>query len=128
MPRVLIAAVMAVPCVILLLPVFVVTGVAFLFASCVRAISRLLAPRFVPWEQLMTFDQKLGWRPRPNLDAYYLAERDDVFRVVTDKEGWPGVRSLDESAVVVIGDSFAFGYGVDTGSSFADLNARVTIK
>jgi hypothetical protein len=48
--------------------------------------------------------------------------------VVTDKEGWPGTRSLDDSAVVVIGDSFAFGYGVDTGRSFADLNPKLAIK
>ena len=82
----------------------------------------------MPWTEIMTFDQQLGWRPRPDLDAHYLADRDDVFRVVTDHEGWPGTRSLDESAVVVIGDSFAFGYGVDAGKSFADLNPGLAIK
>ena len=39
-----------------------------------------------------------------------------------------GHGSLDDSAVVVIGDSFAFGYGVDAGKSFADLNPGLAIK
>jgi hypothetical protein len=128
MARVLTAVCVSTLCLILLAPVFVVGGALFLFASCVHAIGRLLEPHFVPWLELMTFDPQLGWRPRPGLDAHYLAHRDDVFHVVTDREGWPGSRSLDDSAVVVIGDSFAFGYGVDTGRSFADLNPRLTIK
>jgi hypothetical protein len=76
----------------------------------------------------MVFDRRLGWKPRPNLDAYYLAERDDVFRILTDEEGWPGRRTLDESDVVVVGDSFAFGYGVDTRRSFAEIDAALSLK
>jgi len=128
MARFLIAAILLLPTVVLLLPVFLVAGAMSLFATCVRAIGRLLEPAFVPWTEIMTFDPKLGWRPRANVDAYYLADRDDVFRVVTDQDGWPGARSLDASAVVVIGDSFAFGYGVNAGKSFADLNPEPTIK
>jgi hypothetical protein len=128
MARFFIAAVMAVPVFVLLLPAFVVGGALFLFVSCVRGIGRLLEPSFVPWSDLITFDPELGWKPRPDVDAYYLAQRDDVFRIVTDREGWPGRRSVDDSAVVVIGDSFAFGYGVDTGRGFADLNPELTIK
>jgi hypothetical protein len=128
MTRLLIAALMAVPCLILLMPVFVVCGALVLFVWCVRGIGRLLEPPFVPWADLMAFDPKLGWKPRPDVDAYYLAQRDDVFRIVTDREGWPGTRSVDDSAVVVIGDSFAFGYGVDTGRGYADLNPELTIK
>jgi len=128
MIRALIAAGMAVLSWIALLPVFVLAGGLWLFAWCVRGLGRLMEPGFVPWTDLMTFDQELGWRPRSALDAHYLAQRDDVYRVVTDREGWPGTRSLDESAVVVIGDSFAFGYGVDPGSSFADLNSKLLVK
>jgi len=128
MPRLFLAAAAALPTQILLLPAFVAAGALYLFASCVRAIGRLLEPRFVPWADLMAFDGKLGWKPRPNLDAHYLAERDDVYRVVTDAEGWPGRQSLDDSVMVVIGDSFAFGYGVDAGSSFADVKPGITIK
>jgi hypothetical protein len=120
--RAILAAVAAVPLLVLLLPAFAVGGVMFLFAACVRLIGRLLEPRFVPWQELIAFDQALGWKPRPDLDIHYLAHRDDVFRMVTDQEGWPGTRPLEESEVVVIGDSFAFGYGVDTGKTFADVS------
>jgi hypothetical protein len=126
--RFVIAAAVALPVMILLLPVFAVAGAFVVFTNCVRALARLLEPRFVPWAELMMFDARFGWKPRPNIDARYLAERDDVFRVVTDHEGWPGTSSIENSAVVVIGDSFAFGYGVDTGKSFADLNRGVPIK
>jgi hypothetical protein len=128
MIRVVVATVVAILAWVALLPVLVLSGMLLLFASCVHAIARLMEPTFVSWKALMTFDQGLGWRPRPGLDAHYLATGDDVFRLVTDREGWAGTRSMEESAVVVIGDSFASGYGIDTGSSFADLNPKVAIK
>jgi hypothetical protein len=128
MIRALLAAVLAIATWIALMPVFLATAVLWLFASGVRSLARLMEPRFVPWTELLTFDRELGWRPRPNLDAHYLAQADDVHHVVTDREGWQGARSLDDSAVVVVGDSFAFGYGVDAGRTFADLNPKLTIK
>ncbi len=111
----------------LLLPALAAALALFLFAACVRTLGRLLEPRFVSWTELIAFDQKLGWKPRPALDTHYLADYDDVFRIVTDREGWPGRRSIEESPVVVIGDSFAFGYGMDTPRSFAEL-CQVSVK
>jgi hypothetical protein len=118
----------AVPCALLLLPVFGIVLPALAFASCVRAIARLLGPAYVPWRELIVFDRDLGWRPKAHLDTYYLADRDDVFRIVTDAEGWPGQTTLDESRIVVIGDSFAFGYGVDTRRSFAAIDRHRRVK
>jgi hypothetical protein len=126
--RLVLAIATALICLFLLLPVFVVVGVLYLFVISVRSLGRLLEPRFAPWTELMTFDPALGWKPRPNLDAHYLAWRDDVFHVVTDGDGWPGARSVEESPMVVIGDSFAFGYGVDWGRSYAELNGKLPIK
>ena len=120
--RMILAGAAVVPCLLLLLPVFAVAGLMALFVQGVRALGWLIEPRFVRWQELIEFDRELGWRPKPNLDACYLADRDDVHRVVTDREGWPGRRSLDDSRVVVIGDSFAFGYGVDAGRTFAELS------
>jgi len=128
MIRVLVAAVMAILSWIVLLPAFALAGMVWVFVACVHALGRWWEPKYVPWTDLMTFDQRLGWRPRSDLDANYLAQNDDIYHVVTDREGWAGRRSLDDSEVVVIGDSFAFGYGVDTGSSFADLNPKLAIK
>jgi hypothetical protein len=128
MVRTAIAAVALVPCVILLLPAFGFAALAVGFASSVRALGRLLESSFTPWGELIAFDRRLGWKARPNLDVHYLAEQDDVFSLVTDGEGWPGRRSLDESKVVVIGDSFAFGYGVDATRSFSEVNPALQVK
>src|SRR5688500_11897455 len=88
MARAIAALIVVVPSLILLLPVFVVAAVCLLFASSVRALSRVIEPAFVPWTDLIAFDPVLGWKPRPNLNTHYLADGDDVFRVVTDGEGW----------------------------------------
>src|SRR4029453_4630469 len=126
--RLAVAIAAAIVCLVLLIPVVVLVSALYLFVSCVHALARAFEPQFVPWAELMIFDPVLGWRPRPNLDAHYLAARDDVFHVVTDGEGWPGTRSLEESAIAVIGDSFAFGYGVDAGRSYAELKEGLPIK
>jgi hypothetical protein len=128
MLRNLIVSVAIVPCVILLLPAVVVVALVLTFAAAVRAIARRLEPAYVPWTDLIEFDRRLGWKPRPNLDTYYLAENDDVFHVVTDQEGWPGVHTIDTARVVVVGDSFAFGYGVDANRSFAELTPDMPVK
>jgi hypothetical protein len=128
MARILIVGIAIVPCVILLLPAIVVIALLSWFASTVRAIARRLERSHVPWTDLMEFDQLLGWKPRPNLDTHYLAAGDDVFRIITDREGWPGATTIDEAEVIVIGDSFAFGYGIDTNRSFASLTGDVSVK
>jgi hypothetical protein len=123
-----IAAVAIVPCLVVLSPIFLDAGFLLAFVSIVRAIARVLEPSFVAWSGLVEFDRTLGWKPRPHVDGHYLAEHDDVFRIVTDSEGWPGRRTLDESDILVVGDSFAFGYGVDTDRSFAELDPALGIK
>lgn len=128
MIRASIAAVAIVPCMIALLPAFVIAAALAAFAAVVRRVARTLERPFVSWVDLMAFDPRLGWKPRPHLDCHYLALHDDVFRVVTDAEGWPGRRPLDDSDLVVIGDSFAFGYGMDTDRSFAALLPGVRVK
>jgi hypothetical protein len=128
MARTLVGFLALAACAALLLPVALATGLAILFAAAVRGLGRAMESRFVPWPDLMMFDAALGWRPRPGLDTHYLAELDDVFRVVTDREGWPGHGSVEASEAVVIGDSFAFGYGVDTHKSFAEITPGLRVK
>lgn len=88
-----------------------------------------LSPRVIRWPDLFEFDAILGWRPKPNLDCHCLEERSDVFHVVTDSIGWPGRSCLADSHLVVLGDSHAFGYGVDHEVAFfSRLNPDVRTK
>ena len=108
----------------------VLLGLPFLvIASLTRIIARFIEPEFVPWQDLIEFDPIVGWKPKPNLDAYYLTNtKDDIFHVITDAQGWLGKANLADSEVVVFGDSFAFGYGVDAAASFAQINPDLRIK
>lgn len=112
---------LAVPIVLLGLPFFAVS-------TCVR----FLVPRFEPacirWPDIFMFDADLGWKAKENLDCYCLEERDDVFHIRTDGDGWPGTRSITNSDLVVFGDSHAFSYGVDHDKSFPELIPDLHVK
>ena len=128
MLRLVIAVVIGIPTLLLLLPVFLIVGVLRLFVTCVQGVARCLEPKYVPWKELIVYDSHLGWKPQAHVDANYLADRDDVHRLVTDEDGWPGTHTIEESPVIAIGDSFAFGYGVDTAKSFACVKPDLPIK
>jgi hypothetical protein len=88
----------------------------------------IFQPSIVRWPELFDFHARLGWTVKSNFSGHCLEERDDVFRVSTGPDGWPGTRTISESRVVVIGDSHAFGYGVDTHRAFFAINPEVPIK
>ena len=111
--------VLAAPIIILGLPIAVV-------AILTRVTARLLEPGFACWGELIEFDPELGWKPKANLNTHHLA--DDVFHVRTDSNGWKGNAALADSAVVVFGDSFAWGYGIDDKDFFANLNGELKVK
>jgi hypothetical protein len=100
----------------------------WLVGGLVRTLLRLFRSRVLAWSDLVVYDPDLGWRPRPDLDGRWLEQRHDVFRVVTDCEGWHGRRRLDDARVVVLGDSHAFGYGIDAPRSFAHLVPDGAVK
>ncbi len=115
------AAVLALPVLALGLPFWITTVV-------VRALARRIEPRTASWSDITVFDAELGWRTRPHLDVYCVEERDDVFRVRTGADGWHGRGSIEDSEVVVVGDSHAFGYGIDADACFASVISRPRIK
>jgi hypothetical protein len=81
------------------------------------------------WQQVMEFAPLIGWKPKANLNGYYLtAVEDGVFHVVTDFQGWAGTASIVESDIVVFGDSYAFGYGVDTEAAFFESCRELRLK
>jgi hypothetical protein len=96
---------------------FIVTAIV------VRCLARVLEPRSLRWSEIFVFDPVVGWRARPNVEGYLIEDRDDVFRVKTDRDGWHGRGTVDEARVIVLGDSYAFGYGVDAERSFASISA-----
>lgn len=96
-------------------------------AALTRVYRKILRPSVLSWEEISEFDAELGWKNKGNLDG--LAEADDVFSFTTDPEGWRGKDGrIDDSEVVVFGDSHAFGHGIDEPFHFAFLGNGVRIK
>jgi hypothetical protein len=124
--RTLFAAALAVLGLVLLAPILVIIFPFWLVSALTRGISRLLEPRFLTREQLIQFDPVFGWRSRPNLDTHHLMV--DLFHLRTDQDGWRGPGSLDQSDLVVFGDSFAAGYGIGEHHLFANLSGQLKIK
>jgi hypothetical protein len=118
----------AVVALVLALPI-VVLGLPFwLTALFVRAVARRVQPPVARREDMFLYDPVLGWRARPDLNVHIFAERDDVFRVTTGPDGWHGRGRIEESDVIVLGDSHAFGYGVDADATFAAVSVSPRIK
>lgn len=113
--------VLVAPLVLIGLPL---VGVAWL----TMRVGRMLEPAIKTWPELFEFDAMLGWRVKGNLDCHMLDERGEVFHVKTDRHGWAGTRSIDESDMVVIGDSHAWGYGTDHYKTFSQCCASLAIK
>jgi hypothetical protein len=109
-----------IPLVLLALPFWVV-------ASLTRALCRPFESQAVSWQDVIEFDPIIGWKPRKGLDTFCSFEA-GTFHVRTDPQGWPGKSSIAESQIVVFGDSFAFGYGVNAEAMFSELNPKLHIK
>jgi hypothetical protein len=117
MIRTLLAVIAASFGMLLTIPI-VVLGLPFwTVAFLTRTFCRLFEPHAVPWQQIIEFDPAIGWKPKPNLNTY-CSFAAGVFRVKTDSQGWRGTANIAESEIVVFGDSYAFGYGVDDEKAF----------
>jgi hypothetical protein len=129
--RFVLASVAALGALLVALPAFLLVLPVWLMAAAVHAYARRVEPPVAgpaTDEALMRFDPLLGWRPEGNLGTHYIVRRDDIYPIITDSEGWPGKVSLEECDVVVVGDSFATGYGARTGEAFWDLVSGFRIK
>jgi hypothetical protein len=112
----------AMPAAIVAAPFWAVAG---LTRHLPRAI-RLEPSNTKSWEELLQFVPEVGWQSRPNLDVHAYA--DDTFHLTTDAEGWRGSGSLDDAEVVVFGDSYAFGHGVDDADLYTTHTGGVKVK
>ncbi|CAN5234352.1 hypothetical protein BH11MYX1_BH11MYX1_07550 [soil metagenome] len=112
-------------------PLFVILAVSAGFAHAVRWLDRRLQariPRGITGRDVYRFDGTLGFKMRPNLDCYCPSYTADMFHLKTCADGWPGWLTVEESDVVVIGDSYAAGVGVDAERSYFGRWGKIKIK
>ena len=109
-----------------------ILGVPFWCVSGVTRLADLVMTRFktrpATWEELIEFEPSVGWKNVSDLEVDALGEGEKVFRLTTDADGWRGTTSLEESDIVVFGDSFAFGFGADDDTFFGALHPTLQIK
>ncbi|MEX2380830.1 MAG: hypothetical protein WD490_00450 [Opitutales bacterium] len=123
MIRFIITLPLSVVALILVLPVLAVFVPLWIFNFMVTRVHLFLSRRGIEAEAILEFAPELGWKPRANLDAAYTDRVGDPCTVRTDGDGWPGRWSIEESDVIVFGDSFAFGYGSTINNAYY-TNAR----
>jgi len=114
----LIGIVLIIPALIVMLP--------FWFVTVTGKIIKIFKPKISEWEDIIEFDQKLGWKSKPNIDTNM--EIDGVYHITIGKDGYRGNYDLKESDVVVIGDSFVFGQGTDDKHYFGNLTKLAKVK
>jgi hypothetical protein len=115
----LVGGIMLLPLLLLATP-FVTVGLA------TRLLAWILEPRFSVWQNLIDFDPRLGWKPKVNLDTAHRV--DAVYRLTTDSDGWRGKHRIEDCDILVMGDSFAWGYATDDRHFFADVSRKYRIK
>ena len=74
--RTAIALISALVGMLLALPVLLGTLLFWAVARVTQMLATRLEPRFLPWRDLVEFDDSVGWVPKSNVDVHYLAVRD----------------------------------------------------
>lgn len=115
-------AALALPAAAALAPFWAVAALTRRLPSYVR----LEPANTLAWRELLHYVPELGWQTRPNLEAYCYA--DDIFRLTTDEEGWRGRLPLDDADLLVFGDSYAFGHGVNDDQVYTNYTGDVRAK
>lgn len=111
-----------VPMLALLLPIW-------LFVKMCFGVNRLLVSSGTGMDKIIHFEPVIGWKPTAALkDVTYFDVSGDKASITTGNDGWPGDYSIEESDVVVFGDSFAFGYGSEYKNTYYGLPGDIRIK
>ena len=104
--------------IVLTIPIFAGILIFGTIASLTKLLAHFLEPRFVTWSELVEIYPTIGWKQKPNLDVWTMA--DDVFHVTTDSDGWRGnATTVADSNLLVFGDSHSFGHGINDSDHFS---------
>ena len=117
----LFALVLAVPAALVIVPLTVIR-------RCTAWMAERRSPEVAKGDPFVQFDPKAGWTPRPDLDTHGLDLNGDFFHFTTDGDGWRGRGKVEDADVVVFGDSFAFGFGIDEKEFYGHLDPEFSIK
>lgn len=81
------------------------------------------------WKAVQVPDPYLGFRYAPNLDVVLEGHPDFIYRLRTNSRGLRNLRAAGPVDALLIGDSFAFGYGVNEEDSWeARLQAMTGLE
>ena len=113
---------------LLFVPILILGLFLQLISSLTQIITHLIEPKCQNWTDIVEFNPKVGWKPIANLNTHYKTMDNEVCHTITDSEGWLGKKNFSESDIVVVGDSYAFGWGVDIGNSYIEVDPNLRIK
>ena len=86
------------------------------------AVRVVYGPKFRPRAVFGVGDAHLGWKPAPGLDDTFYGP-DYSIHIRTDADGYRlgelGEADYSRGLIVLLGDSYAFGWGLSTGDTFA---------
>jgi len=81
-----------------------------------------------PQQTFFQYDTLLGWKGRPDADGSF-ASLDFMVRVTLNRSGYRSSTELTVAGrrnVIVVGDSFGWGWGVENDETFAEVMMRET--
>lgn len=110
----------------IIFPVIIIAYFLYFISFSTKFLSSLIQPKYTNWREIIRYDAKIGWRVKPNLNTS--CEGQDVFSFTTDQEGWRINTDIINADTIVLGDSFAFGFGVDDDRFFASLPMAKRVK
>lgn len=113
---------------ILALPAMLVAAALWMVRALTERFADARTPPIADGDPFVQFDSEVGWTPRANLNTHGTDLNGDFFHFTTDQDGWRGRGSVDDADVVVFGDSFAFGFGIDDEAFYGNLARDFRIK